>query len=114
MKLNETQLYSTVNEFIEREIMPLSASMPLPQQFMFGFKMGIVKRKLHDVLNSYLSKEEIKMLNLIDDKGYIDIDTMYQAASDVFKHLQQIELAGIKFKESDLQSLYGIAQKYAS
>lgn len=114
MKLNEMQLYSAINEFIDREIMPLGANMNLTEQFIFGFKMGIAKRKIQGFVKSYLSKNEIKMLGLIDNNGYIDIDTMYHSASEVMSQMKQLEVAGITFRDSDLQKLYGIMQKYAN
>ena len=45
MKLSEDRLYSAINEFIDRVIMPLGSNMSLSEQFFFGAKMGIVKRK---------------------------------------------------------------------
>lgn len=113
MKMNEMQLYSAINEFIDRDIMPLGATMKLTDQFLFGVKMGVVKRKIQNVVKGYLAKPELKMLELIDENGYIDIDTMYDSASDVMSQMKQLEVAGITFKLSDLQSLYGIMQKYA-
>ena len=114
MKLNEMQLYSSINEFIDREIMPLGATMNLTEQFMFGFKMGIAKRKIQSIVKGYLGRKEMKILGLVDENGYIDVDTMYQSASDVMNQMKQLELAGITFKNSDLQKLYGIMQKYAN
>ena len=114
MKLNEMQLYSALNEFIEREIMPLGASMDLKEQFLFGFKMGIVKRKIQGIVKGYLSKQELKMLELIDENGNLDIDTLYQSASDMFNQIKQFEIGGITFKENDLGRLYSIMQKYAT
>ena len=114
MKLNEMQLYSSINEFIDREIMPLGATMNLTEQFLFGFKMGIAKRKIQSVVKGYLGKKELKTIGLVDENGYIDVETMYQSASDTMSQMKQLEIAGITFKENDLQKLYGIMQKYAS
>jgi hypothetical protein len=114
MRVNEMQLYGALNEFIDRELMPLSAGMDIPQQFLFGLKMGIVRRKLQDIVKSYIGTDAAKMLGLVDENGAIDIDTIYQAARDAFANVQQVDVAGITFKESDLQNLYGIMQRYAS
>lgn len=114
MRVNEMQLYSAINEYIDREIMPLGATMNLTEQFAFGFKMGIAKRKIQNAVKGYLSKKEVKMLDLVDENGYIDVETMYQSASDVMSQMKQLEIAGITFKDTDLQKLYGIMQKYAS
>lgn len=113
MKINNEQLNLSINEFIDRELLPLSSNMAFPQQFIFGFKMGVIKRKIKATIHAYLSKSELKMLGLVDENGYIDAETMYQAAAEQFKHIPSIELAGITFKESDLQNLYNIMQKYA-
>lgn len=113
MKINEMQLYNALNEFIDRDIMPLGASMNIKNQFIFGVAVGIVKRKMQDVVKSYIHSDAAKMLGLVDENGAIDIDTIYQSASDVFANIKQIDVAGITFKESDLQNLYGIMQKYA-
>jgi GTPase involved in cell partitioning and DNA repair len=113
MKLNEMQLYSALNEFIDKELMPLGASMDLKEQFVFGFKMGIIKRKAQTLVKSYLNKQEIKMLDLIDENRQIDVETMYQSAMDMFSQVKELEIAGITFKEQDLSRLYSIMQKYA-
>lgn len=113
MKLNEMQLYSALNEFIDKELMPLGASMDLKEQFVFGFKMGIIKRKAQALVKSYLNKQEIKMLDLIDENGKIDVETMYQSAMDMFSQVKELEIAGITFKEQDLSRFYSIMQKYA-
>ena len=114
MKVNQAQLYAAINEFIDREIIPLSATMDTTKQLLFGIKIGIVKRKIETVVKNYLNKEELKLLELIDVNGNIDIDTIYGSAVDVMQQLHQFELGGITFKMSDLQNLYGIIQKYAN
>lgn len=88
--------------------------MNLTEQFLFSFKMGIAKRKIQNVVKGYLGKQELKTLGLVDENGYIDVETMYQSASDVMSQMKQLEIAGITFKDTDLQKLYGIMQKYAS
>ena len=114
MRVNEMQLYSALNEFIDREIMPLGANMNLTEQFLFGFKVGVAKRKIQHIVKTYLSRKEIIALDLVDDKGYIDVDTMYQSASDVMSQMKQLDIGGITLKENDLQKLYGYAQRYAT
>ena len=114
MRLTEMQLYPALNEFIEREIMPLGATMNMTEQFLFGFKVGVAKRKIQDVVKTYIRDDKMKIFGLIDEKGCIDIDTMYQSASDVMGQMGRLEVAGITFRDADLQKLYGIMQKYAN
>ena len=54
MKINNEQLNLSINEFIDRELLPLSSNMAFPQQFIFGFKMGVIKRKIKDTIHAYL------------------------------------------------------------
>lgn len=112
MKLSEMQLYSALNEYIDREIMPLGANMQMLNQFMFGVQMGVVKRKIQTIVKGYIASPSVKALGLIDENGLIDIDTLYGAASDTFKQMNYVEVGGVRLSESDLQKLYGIMRKY--
>lgn len=112
MKLTEMQLYSALNEYIDREIMPLGANMKMLEQFMFGVQIGVIKRKIQSVVKSYINSPSIKALGLIDENGLIDIDTIYNAAADTFKQMNYIEVGGVRLSETDLQKLYGTMRKY--
>lgn len=112
MKLTEMQLYSALNEYIDREIMPLGANMKMLEQFMFGVQIGVIKRKIQSVVKSYINSPAIKALGLIDENGLIDIDTIYNAAADTFKQMNYIEVGGVRLSEADLQKLYGTMRKY--
>lgn len=112
MKLTEMQLYSALNEYIDREIMPLGANMQMMNQFLFGVQMGVIKRKIQSLVKGYITSPAIKTLGLIDENGLIDIDTLYSSASDMFKQMNYIEVGGIRLSETDLQKLYGIMRKY--
>lgn len=114
MKINEMQLYSALTEYIDREIMPLTASMDLTKQFMFGLKVGVVKRRIENVVRSYLRSAEMSVLDIVDDNGNIDIEPIYQSAMDMMTKMQKLELGGISFTQADLQKLYGIMQRYTA
>lgn len=114
MKLTEMQLYSALNEYLDREIMPLGANMQMLNQFLFGMQVGVLKRKIQPIVQSYLNNGAIKALDLVDKDGKIDIDTLYNSAMDMFKQMKYIEVIGVRLSEIDLQKLYGIMQKYAN
>lgn len=114
MKINQGQLYSALNEYIDREIMPLGASLDMMEQFMFYVKIGIAKRKLENVVKNAFLKGNAKLFAVVDEDGKIDVDTLYQSASDAMAQMRQIEIGGITFRDTDLQKLYGIIQKYAA
>ena len=114
MKISQAQLYAAINEYITREIVPLGATMDFPKQVLFGVRIGIVKRKIEDIVKSYLTNSGFKFLELVDSNGNIDIETIYNAALDTMQQITQLEIGGITFRVSDLQKLYGIMQKYAN
>ena len=114
MKIKEGQLYSAINEYIEKEIMPIGATLNMTEQFMFYFKVGVAKRKIEFIVKDAILKNKTSAYGLIDADGYIDIDTLYQSASDAMSQMKQIEIGGITFRDADLQKLYGIIHKYAT
>ena len=114
MKIKEGQLYSAINEYIEREIMPLGATLNMTEQFMFYFKVGVAKRKIEGIVKEAVAHGKSSMFAVVDADGNIDVDTLYQSASDAMSQMKQIEIGGITFRDNDLQKLYGIIQKYAT
>ena len=113
MKLSEDRLYSALNEYIDRVIMPIGSNMSLSEQFFFGAKMGIVKRKMQGVIKTYLQTPGVKLLTLVDEDGKIDVDTIYSSVSEMMGKMGSVEVAGLTFKEDDLRKLYSIMQSYA-
>lgn len=114
MKINAGQLYASINEFIDQAVIPLSASMNLTDQFLFGIKIGIARKKLEDVINTYINSGGAKTLGLVDENGYVDIDTIYQSACESISKVGHIDVGGITFKDSDLHMLYSIMQRHSS
>ena len=114
MKINEMQLYSALNEYIDRELLPLGASMDFIQQILYGTKIGVIKRRAEVVIKKYLNKPEMKMLELVDENDLIDIEPIYQSAMDMINKMQKVEIGGITFKPNDLQNLYSTLQRHAN
>lgn len=114
MKINQAQLTAALSEYIDRELMPIGATLDSVEQFMFYFKMGIAKRKVDGIVKNAFTRGKATMFGVVDDNGDIDVDTLYQSASDAMSQTRQIEIAGITFREGDLQKLYGIIQRHAS
>lgn len=112
MKISEAQLYSALREYIDRYVMPLGASMDWKEQLAHGVKIGIVKYRVENLVKRYLNNNELKMLEVIDESGNIDVEPIYLSVRDVFKSMPTITLMGIDFKENDLQTLYSIMQRY--
>ena len=107
------QLYSAINEYIEKEMMPCGPSMDEKESFIFYIKIGIAKRKTQSIVKKFLASKGIKFIELVDDEGFIDIETIYQSTVDAMSMVKKVEICGFTFRENDLQKLYGIMQKYA-
>lgn len=112
MKVNEMQIYSALNEYINRYILPLGASMKPTEQFFYGVKISFAKTQIQNVIKTYLSNPKAKEFGIIDEEGKIDVQPLYQAALESMHNVHEIDVGGIIFKEEDINNLYGIMQKY--
>lgn len=107
MKLTEGQIISAINEYIDKELMPLSSGMSMTEQFLHGFKMGIAKRKIPAVVQGKLANPMLK-----DAEGKIDADILFDSAAESMNRVHQVEIAGFKFNAQDLAKLREIAKRY--
>lgn len=112
MKLNEMQIFSALNEYINKDILPLGATMKPLDQFLFGVKIAFVKKQLETVVKSYLSNPAFKDMGIIGEDGKIDVESIYQAALESMRNVHQLDIGGITFKEEDINKLYNIMQRY--
>lgn len=114
MKINEMQLYSAINEFIDREIMPMGASLDWKKQLVHEIKVGVVKYQSQNLIKKYLNSDALKMLEIVDGDGNVDIEPIYISTINALSNGKQIEIAGIIFKESDVKNLYSTLQRHAN
>lgn len=110
MKVTQGQLLEAINEFIDTDILAHTNAMGSLEQFMFGVKVGVIKRSLPNKLNDYLNGTEVKTLGIVDDDG-IDVDIIYGAAKDAMARVGTIEYNSIRFNVSDIDKLYSIISK---
>lgn len=75
------QLSSIINQYIDREIAPLSAGMNSLQQLLFGFQLGVIKRKSQSIMKDLLEGSSAKILHIVEGDE-VDVDTLYGALSD--------------------------------
>lgn len=113
MKLNENSVYSAVNEYIDSELAPMTASMSSLEQFTFGITLGLFRRKVPTLFKKVLDNKAMHALDVVDENGMVDVETAYLAASDAMKSVNHVEVGGIRFTSKDLDKLYGIMQRYA-
>jgi hypothetical protein len=113
VKLNESKVSTAINEYIDSELVPMTANMGSLEQFTFGLTLGIFRRKLQGLVKKMLENKTMHVLGVVDEQGNIDVETAYLAASDVLKNGNSVEVGGIRFTCKDLDKLYSIMQRYA-
>lgn len=108
--IKQQTLYKVINEYIDKEIAPLSNGANQLQQFLFGFQLGIIKRKSQAVIKDYLNSSAAKVLHIVEGDD-VDVDTLYGALSESMEKQGNIEAFGIKFTSSDVNKLYSMLRE---
>lgn len=114
MKAKPEQIANAVNEFIETELMPAGNGLGGMDQFLFGVKMGIAKRKAAGAINDMVANPMAKTVAILDADGNVDVDTVYNAAIDSIRKVGSVEIAGFAFKEGDFNRLYEIVKRHSN
>lgn len=110
MVITQGQLIEVVNEYIDTDIMAHCNKLSSLEQLMFGIKVGVIKQSVPQMLDNYFSKPEMKLVGVMTDEG-INLDLIYNAATDTMKRLGTVEYAKFKFNQSDIDKLYEIAKR---
>lgn len=108
--IKQQQLGQIINSYIDREIAPLSSGMTSIRQFLFGFQLGVIKRKSQALIKDFLGGAEAKMLHIVDGDD-VDIDTLYGALSDAMNAQGSVEILGIKLTNADVNKLYSMIKE---
>lgn len=108
--IKQQQLSQIINSYIDREIAPLSSGMNSLQQLLFGFQLGIIKRKSQAMLKDFLGGSGAKMLHLVEGDD-VDVDTLYAALSDAMNAQGSVEVLGIKLTNADVNKLYSMIKE---
>jgi hypothetical protein len=114
MKITEGQFYLAINEFIEREIIPLGASYDAMEQILFYGKIEFAKLSIKKTVKNMFANDHKSIFSIIDENKSVEIDDLYEIAQNSLSRVKILKIAGFEFREDDLQKLYGIIQKYAN
>lgn len=106
MKVSMDKIHQGITRFIDNDILPVSANMNNVEQFVFGMAVSIIKQKASTIIQNFAGSGFAKLSGIIDEEGAVDIDTLYLAAKDSMKRVQVLNIAGIKFREPELDKLY--------
>lgn len=107
MKITIEQLSNAVMQYFESEIYTKAVGF---KKFTLGAAYVLYRPKLPGVIVNLLNNPLIKMLDIVDENGLIDLDKLYSAGKESIRKSGQFEIAGILFNESDIDRLYSIAQ----
>ena len=110
MMVTKDKILQAFDRFLEDDVMRHMREMPQVEQFLFGIKIGVVRRRASSIVDNYLDKPEIKQLGVVKD-GKVDIDVIYEAAVDSIKQLGSVQIDTLRFDESDVKKLYEIIQQ---
>lgn len=111
--IKQQQLGQIINSYIDTEIAPLSSGMNSVQQLVFGFQLGVIKRKSQAMIRDFLGGAGAKMLHIVDGDD-VDVDTLYGALSDAMSAQGSVEILGIKLTNADVNKLYSMIKEQSS
>ena len=103
MKINVEQLQHAVTEYFNQEILAKAAGW---KKFYTALIFNMYKTKFVNMFNTLSNTPIIKMADIIDENGFIEIDALYNASKDAVQKSGQFEVMGIIFNETDIDKLY--------
>ena len=101
------QVINGLTKFIDSEII---SQLTGNQKLLIGIGSGIALKKGASIYNNLKNNPTIKMLEIIDEKGHIDIETLYQevrkqAEKEVIR--LEIPMVGtLRLNSEDIEKLY--------
>lgn len=112
MHATKQKLINAINMYIDRDSMQAISGMKDFDQFLFGFKLGIIREKANALIDGILNNESLKTMDLINEEGLIDIDAVYNAAKFAMGKTtdKKIRAFGFVMNESDIDKLYNYAR----
>ena len=95
-------------QYVDNDIIPHLDGI---QKLGVGVYVALAGKNLSKLIRAYMDKPYIRVLDVIDKDGNIDVDKLYSAAAPMFqngeKYPVQFPVIGeIRFDKSDLEKLY--------
>ena len=101
------QLVNGLTKFIDSEIVN---QLTGNQKILLGIGSGVALRKSENIFNALKNNNIIKMLDIVNEEGHIDIETLYQETKkQVKKEVIRLDIPMIgmlKLNEDDIEKLY--------
>lgn len=112
MNVSMQKIVNAVNMYIERDAMNVAVKMQGVDQFLYGFKLGLIKERASAYITNILSGEGAKMAGITNEEGHVDIDALYNAAKYSISKMSEkkIKVLGFVLDEADIDKLYNYAR----
>ena len=107
MKVNTEQLQRAIMQFFDSEIIAKATGF---KKFTMGLVAELYRPKINNIISALTNNTLVKMSDIVDENGLIDVDHLYTAAKEAIKKSGQFIVFDIIFNESDIDKLYNIIQ----
>lgn len=102
------QVQAGICRYVDTELLP---KLTGGKRLALGIYSGLAAENLEKTMLQYKDKPAIKMLNVIDEAGNVDIDRLYNQATKMFangeKQIIHIPVIGdLTVDRTDLEKLY--------
>lgn len=102
------QIKAGVGDYIESVMMPRLDSK---RKFLAGAAYVLIAAKMDQILPALAEVPAVKMLDLVDADGNVDVDALYNAAKAQMQRQESLEisiktLGDFKFRANDIDELY--------
>lgn len=110
MKLAVGHVPQIAAEYFDNVLIPAASKDGGIRAFMVGFLGGVVVKNAGPMVEQYLPMS--KAIGIVDENNLLDLDLVYEQAT---KALQRgpVIVSGYKVDQSDFDSIYQIARRYA-
>lgn len=95
-------------KYIQEEI---ANKAPTHMKFLIYTGTFLGTAKMECIFNKLKDHVIIQSLGVIDDNDEIDLDNLYNAARKAMDKVGTVEYMGIRFNESDVDSLYNYIKR---
>jgi hypothetical protein len=111
MKASKEHVKTAVQIYVDGELMNKGTPN---QKFVTFMGASLLLNKLDSVWPTLASNEVVSMLGIMDSAGMVDADSVINAAYSAIDKSGQVNIAGIVFNRSDIDSFQKYLQEAVS
>lgn len=111
MKATKEHIKTAIQIYVDRELMNKGTAN---QKFVTFMGASLLMNKLDSVWSTLASNEVVSMLGIVDSTGMVDVDAVINAAMSAIDRSGQVNVAGLVFNRSDIESFHRYLQEAVS